>query len=80
MSTIGSAEAMKIREEMKDSGNWGTLKGPLLIFIAAVLIFLFASQQEAYSTITKYLSAIAVGVPALLKVLSLFNQDNKKVG
>lgn len=75
LTAIGNSEAMKIRNQIKDNGNWNNLKTPLMILIVAILAFLFTSQQEAYSTVIKYLTILSVGVPAILKFFSIFAAD-----
>lgn len=78
LTAIGNSEVMEISKQINDNGNWSKFKIPFLIVIIAILVFLFASQQEAYSTIIKYLTAITVGVPAILKLLSYFNNSDSK--
>ncbi len=78
LTAIGNTEAMQIQRQIKDNGNWGKLRMPLVILIVAVLVFLFASQQEAYTTLIKYLTVITVGVPTVLKIFSLFNSSESK--
>jgi len=38
----------------------------------AILAFLFASQQESYSKVITYITAFSAGIPAVLKIFSLF--------
>jgi hypothetical protein len=64
-------EAMQIQAQIKDTGNWSKLKTPILILIIAVLVFLFTSQKETYSTLFEYLAIIGAGVPILLNAASL---------
>jgi hypothetical protein len=78
LTAIGSSEADQIQKQIKDNGNWSKLKTPLIILIIALLTFLFTSQQEAYTTLIKYVSIITIGVPAILKVFSLFGTDSSK--
>lgn len=78
LTAIGGTEAMQIQRQIRDNGNWSKLKVPLVILVVAVLIFLLASQQETYTTLVKYLTAIAVGVPTVLKVFSFFNSSESK--
>ncbi|GGI24579.1 hypothetical protein GCM10008119_13360 [Pedobacter mendelii] len=80
LTAIGNSEAIKIRKQIKDNGNWNNLKTPLIILIVAVLAFLFASQQEAYSTVIKYLTILSVGVPAILKFFTLFSSEKADKG
>ena len=75
LTAIGNSEAIKIRNQIKDNGNWKNLKTPLMILVVAILAFLFTSQQEAYATIIKYLTILSVGVPAILKFFTMFSAD-----
>jgi len=80
LTAIGNSEAIKIRNQIKDNGNWKNLKTPLIILIVAILAFLFTSQQEAYSTVIKYLTILSVGVPAVLKFFTMFSADKADKG
>jgi hypothetical protein len=71
LTAIGQMEAMQIQAQIKDTGNWSKLKTPILILIIAVLVFLFTSQKETYSTLFEYLAIIGAGVPILLNAASL---------
>ncbi|RZL19262.1 MAG: hypothetical protein EOO89_03875 [Pedobacter sp.] len=75
LTAIGASEAMKIRNEIKDNGNWNSLKGPLQVIIIAILVFLFASQQETYSKVLTYAAALGAGIPTVLKLFSLFTKN-----
>ncbi len=72
LTAIGTTEVNRIKDQVKDNGNWGSLKTPLIIAILAIFVFLIASQQEAYTRIITYITALGAGVPAILKVFSLF--------
>lgn len=76
LTAIGTSEAMKIRNEIKDNGNWSALKGPLQLIIIAILGFLFASQQETYSKILTYAAALGAGIPTVLKLFSFFDKGD----
>jgi hypothetical protein len=78
LTAIGNAEAMKIKNRIQDNGNWRKLKIPLLIVPVAILTFLLASQKEAYSELMTYVAALGAGIPALLKLFSLFNKTEQK--
>ena len=72
LTSIGTSELNRIKEQVKDNGNWSSLKVPLIIALLAIAVFLIASEQEAYSKIITYVTAIGARVPALFKVFSLF--------
>jgi hypothetical protein len=78
LTAIGNIEAMKIKSQIKDNGNWNKLKNPMLIIILAIMVFLIASQQEAYSKLITYAAALATGIPAVMKIFSLFDGTKEK--
>lgn len=78
LTAIGNSEAMKIKQNIADNGNWNRLKNPLLIVILAIIVFLMTSQQEAYSRLITYVAALTTGIPALLKLLSVFDKQQPK--
>ena len=71
LTAIGNTEVERIKAQVKDNGNWGSLKAPLNLAILAILVFLIASQQEAYTKIITYITALGAGVPAVLRIFSL---------
>ncbi len=79
LTAIGKKEVARIKDQLKDNGRWGNLKAPLTLAIFAILVFLFASQQEEYSQVITYITAFTAGIPAVLKVFSMFgsNSDQK---
>jgi hypothetical protein len=76
LTAIGESEIKRIKEQVKDNGKWGNLKGPMGLIILAILVFLFASQQEAYSRVITYITAFSAGIPAILKVFSMFGGNS----
>jgi hypothetical protein len=78
LTAIGNKEAMKIKEKITDNGNWGRLKTPIIVVIVALLAFLLASQQETYSKLIAYVTALAAGVPAVFRVFSFFDKTEDK--
>ena len=78
LTAIGETEVNRIKEQVKDNGYWNSLKIPLNLTILAILVFLFTSQQEAYSHIITYITAFSAGIPAVIKVFSLFGNSTQK--
>ncbi|MFC0515561.1 hypothetical protein ACFFGT_15185 [Mucilaginibacter angelicae] len=76
LTAIGNSEVERIKAQVKDTGNWSSLKVPLNLSIVGILIFLIVSQQEAYSQILTYITALGAGIPAVLKVLSLLGSNS----
>lgn len=78
LTAIGNTEAMKIKNRIQDNGNWSKLKAPLMIVLVAILTFLLASQQEAYSKLITYVATLAAAIPTILKVFSFFDKSSQK--
>lgn len=76
LTAIGNSEVERIKAQVKDTGNWSSLKVPLNLSIIGILIFLIVSQQEAYSQILTYITALGAGIPAVLKVLSMLGSNS----
>ncbi len=79
LTAIGNTEAMKIKDRIRENGNWSNLRVPLYIVIFAILAFLLISQQEAYSKLLTYVAALTAGVPVVLKIFSLFDKNATKI-
>ena len=78
LTAIGNSEVVKIKNQIKDNGNWGTLKYPLQLIIVAILAFLLTSQEEAFAKIITYVAALGAGVPAVLKLFTFFDKSSQK--
>lgn len=76
LTAIGNSEAMKIKNRMKDNGNWSSLRNPLLIVLLAILTFLLTFQEEAYSKIIAFVAALGTGVPLVIRVFSIFDKNS----
>ena len=77
LTAIGHTEANRIKNQVKDNGNWSNLRAPLNLAVLAILVFLLVSQQEAYTRIITYITALGAGVPAVLKIFSMIGTNNK---
>jgi len=78
LTAIGNSEAMKIKNNIKDNGNWNQLKNPLIILVLAILAFLLTSQQEVYSKLISYVAALVAGLPVVLKLFSFLSKSDQK--
>ena len=78
LTAIGNTELTKIKNNIKDNGNWSKLRNPLLIIMVAILGFLIASQQEIYSKLISYVAALVAGIPVILKLFSFFSKSDQK--
>lgn len=68
-----------IQSHIEDNGNWNKLRVPLMIVICAVLILLFISQEGAFSKFIGFVGAFATGIPAIMKLFTMFEKTDKKV-
>jgi hypothetical protein len=78
LTAIGQKEMNRIKAQVKDNGNWKNLRVPMNLAILAILAFLLASQQEAYSRVIAYITALSGGIPVILKIFSMFGGTEVK--
>jgi hypothetical protein len=78
LTAIGNSEAMKIKDRIKDNGNWGKWRTPLIIIFMAILLFLMASQEEVYTELLTYVGALGAGIPIFFRLLSFFDKGSQK--
>jgi len=78
LTAIGNSEAMKIKDRIKDNGNWNKWKTPLILIFITILAFLMVSQEEAYSKLLTYIGALGAGIPIFLRLLSFFDKSPQK--
>jgi hypothetical protein len=79
LTAIGTTEAKRIKDQVKDTGNWGTLRTPLNLVILAILFFLILSQQESYSRIITYITTVGAGFSAIIRLFpALGASDTQK--
>lgn len=62
------------KEARKDS-LWHIIKVPLLVVLVSVVLFLFITQRDLYTSSLAIMTAITTAIPAFFKVLSLFQKD-----
>lgn len=55
------------------SSRWNSIKAPLLLMTAALLVFLFMTQQEFLNETIALVSTFVALIPALIKMFSLFS-------
>ncbi|HEV7905358.1 MAG TPA: cache domain-containing protein [Pyrinomonadaceae bacterium] len=76
---VKSQKAMQavaqFEKEMKKDSLWHVIKAPLLIVLVSVVLFLFITQRDLYTSSLAIMTAITTAIPAFFKVLSLFQKD-----
>ena len=80
LTAIGISEAMKIKDRIRDNGNWGKWKAPLIIILVAILIFLMVSQEDTYTKLLAYVGALGAAIPIFLRLLSFLDKTPQKSG
>jgi hypothetical protein len=78
LTAIGNSEAMKIKSQIRDNGNWGKWRTPLIIIFISILVFLMVSEENTYGKLLLYVGGLGTAIPAFLKVLSLFDRSAPK--
>lgn len=78
LTAIGNAEAMKIKDQIRDNGNWSKWKAPLIVTLVAILVFLMVSQEDTYSKLLAYVGALGAAIPVFLRLLSFFDKSPQK--
>jgi Cache domain len=54
---------------------WQSFKVPILVVMVAITAFLFITQQDVYSSSLALMTGVTTLIPALFKVLSMFQSD-----
>ena len=80
LTAIGISEAMKIKDRIRDNGNWSKWKAPLIIILIAILIFLMVSQEDTYTKLLAYVGALGAAIPIFLRLLSFLDKSPQKSG
>ncbi len=69
------AEVAACEEEAKKGSLWHIMKAPLLVVLISIVLFLFITQRDLYTSSLAIMTAITTAIPAMFKVLSLFQKD-----
>ncbi len=69
--SVNKAEALQLKNELKAESSWSDLRSPIMLVIVGIMAIMLASQQQAFSTIIGYLTAIAAIIPTLNAIFSL---------
>ena len=62
-------------KQTQQGSLWQTLKVPILVMMVGITAFLFLTQQDLYSRSLALVTGITTLIPALFKVLAMFNSD-----
>jgi hypothetical protein len=78
LTNIEESEISAIKKHFKENSTWSKLKTPLVLIIVAILIFIFASQEGAFTKTIGYITLLTGSIPALMQLFSLFNRIDSK--
>ncbi len=78
LTSVDSTELAHLQMLHNKHSNWSSLQTPLLIVVLVVFVFLAIAQEGLYSRVIAIISGIAAGIPAILKILSMFGATNSK--
>lgn len=72
LTRIDKKEITKLHDGTDPNHSWNRFQLPVMLVVAAVSVFLFTTQKEAFNNLIAYLGAAAAAIAALLKVLDVF--------
>ena len=78
LSRIPAAEVAAI--ERRSTSAWDAVRLPFLITLLAVSAFFFLTQRELFTTTIAVITALAGGIPALVRVAGLFERQPESKG
>jgi hypothetical protein len=76
MFRIPAAEAAAI--ELRSSSAWDAVRLPFLITLLGVSAFFFLTQRELFTTTIAVITALAGGIPAIVRVAGLFERQPER--
>lgn len=77
---IDKKEISLQRGEDDPSHSWNRFQLPVIIIVAAVSLFLFTTQRDAFNNLIAWLGAAAGVIAALLKILDMFSTPKPQAG
>lgn len=78
LTAIDKKELQQIQQSIKSEASWNEFRIPLLIVVVGVLAILMISQQQSYSRIIGYLTALAAAIPTLNTLFSILKPATQK--
>jgi uncharacterized membrane protein YhdT len=78
LTIIDKEQALEFERDAKRTGSWANLKLPLIIVIAAVVVFMFLSQQEVFNQLIGWFTAAIALLPIITRFMITFSGFSKK--
>ena len=79
LTQIKKSEALIIEKNMSDEGRWGNFRMPIIIIIAALVIFLLSTQQNPLNSVLSYAGMFLTGVSLLQRTITGWDALTSKV-
>jgi hypothetical protein len=76
MFRIPAADAAAI--ELRSTSAWDAVRLPFLVTLLAVSAFFFLTQRELFTTTIAVITALAGGIPAIVRVAGLFERQSER--
>lgn len=70
LTGLNPEEAQQLRKEARAAGYWGKFRNPILIMLAAIVIFLFITQKETVNSFISFLAPVVAIVPVMIRAFS----------
>jgi hypothetical protein len=64
--------------EQRSSSAWDAVRLPFLITLLTVSVFFFLTQRELFTTTIAVITALAGGIPAIIRVAGLFERQPQR--
>lgn len=72
LSSVSKKEMAKAENEIDEKSIWKDFQGPILVLMAALLWFVLYANQDQFGHVFPMITALATGIPTLIKLFSLF--------
>jgi hypothetical protein len=80
LTNIGEEEISAIKKHFRKNSTWSKLRTPLVMIMVAIVVFIFASQEGAFTKTVGYITLLAGSIPVLIQLLSFANRIDGKPG
>ena len=76
LTSVDKEEALQLQLQLKGSSTWNELRTPLILVVVGILAILLVSQQQTFSSIFGYLTAIAALIPTINALFGLLKSGS----
>jgi hypothetical protein len=72
LTEITPGEALELEKGVEKNDSWRKIKGPLVLVLLSVSLFLFITQQTVFNHVIAYITAFAALLPLVPKIQGAF--------